>query len=296
VRCDLVPYPERSLNSYAGSLVRASLIARQTLRQRPDVVQSFSRLAYLLPILPMSIPKVMSYQREVTPRTVRSAMRLSRGSLSYTGCSLHVIQPVASIGRWRVIYNAVSLEQYRFNGAVPADGPLVFLGRVEEIKGPHLAIEVARRSERRLIIAGNIPEGPGHETYFRAQIEPYLDGQFVDYIGPVDDATKTELLTGASALLMPVLWNEPFGIVMAEALACGTPVIGLRRGAIPEVVDHGLTGFVCDDVDGMIAAVARIGELDRSRCRRAAETRFSQDALVDGYEGVFREVLLGAAA
>src|SRR5690606_10239267 len=112
-------------------------------------------------------------------------------------------------------------------------------------------------------------------------IAPHIDGLTVQYVGPVDDAAKSRLLSGAAALLMPVLWEEPFGIVMAEALACGTPVIGLGRGAVPEVVEHGVTGFVCADVAEMIAAVARIPELDRTACRRSAEERFSQRALVD---------------
>ncbi len=166
VACDLVPYPRRAAGSYAEGVANAALIARETVARRPDVVQSFSRLAYLLPILPLPIPKVMSYQRQVTPRAVSQAVRLSRGSLSYTGCSRHLIRPVSQIGRWRVIYNAVAIDRFRFSEAAPADGPLVFLGRVEHIKGAHLAIDVARRAGRRLVIAGNIPDGRGASALF----------------------------------------------------------------------------------------------------------------------------------
>jgi glycosyltransferase involved in cell wall biosynthesis len=111
----------------------------------------------------------------------------------------------------------------------------------------------------------------------------------VDYVGPVDDEAKRRLLGRAAALLMPVLWDEPFGIVMAEALACGTPVIGLARGAVPEVVSHGSTGFVCEDTDAMVAAVPRLHALSRAACRHDAETRFSQSALANAYESLFRE-------
>jgi len=101
---------------------------------------------------------------------------------------------------------------------------------------------------------------------------------------------KSELLSQVGALLMPVLWNEPFGIVMAEALACGTPVIGLARGAIPEVVADGVTGFVCRNADEMVDAVARLGVIERRACREVAERRFSQPALVDAYETLYRRV------
>jgi glycosyltransferase involved in cell wall biosynthesis len=165
----------------------------------------------------------------------------------------------------------------------------VFLGRIEEIKGPHLAIDVARETGRRLVIAGNVPDD--HRAYFERTIAPHVDGRAVTFVGAVDDAEKNRLLGSAAALLMPVLWEEPFGIVMAEALACGTPVIGLARGAVPEVVDDGVTGFVCEDVRGMVQAVGRVSRLSRQACRSDAERRFSDTAIVDAYERLYREVV-----
>lgn len=268
----------------------AATIAREVLRGRPDVVQSFGRLAYLLPVLPMALPKVMSYQRYVTPAAIRRAEALARGSLSFTGCSHSLVEPVAGTGQWTVIYNAVSMSDYAPTPTVTSDAPLVFLGRVEHIKGTHIAIEVARRTGRKLIIAGNVPDADLHQAYFREQIEPHVDGDRISYIGPVDDAAKNALLGRAACLLMPVLWDEPFGIVMAEALACGTPVVGFRRGAVPEVVRHGTTGWVCDDTAGMVDGVSRIETFDRQACRRDAEERFSQHALVDAYEKLFLRV------
>ena len=116
---------------------------------------------------------------------------------------------------------------------------------MEEIKGPHIAIEVARLARRKLIIAGNVPEGEQHKRYFKQCIEPHLDGALVRYVGPVADGEKNDLLRHGAALLTPVLWDEPFGIVMAEALACGTPVVGFSRGSVLEVVQNGVNGFVC---------------------------------------------------
>jgi len=253
------------------------------------VIHSFGRLAYLLPVLPLPIPKIMSYQRAVTARSVEMGTRLSRGTLSFTACSRQLMRAVDGPA-WQVVYNAVDTTQYQFEPQVPADAPLMFLGRVERIKGPHLAIEVARKTRRRLILAGNIPEGEEHRVYFKTEIEPHVDGREIMYAGPVDDAMKSELLSQVSALLMPVLWNEPFGIVMAEALACGTPVIGLSRGAIPEVVADGVTGFVCLNADEMAEAVGRVASIDRRACRDVAERRFSQPALVNAYETLYRRV------
>ena len=185
------------------------------------------------------------------------------------------------------------LETYEWTAQVEADAPLVYLGRVEEIKGVHLAIEVARKSGRRLIIAGNVPKAEHHRRYFAEQIQPHVDGKTVEYVGAVDDVAKNQRLGRSAALLMPLLWEEPFGIVMAEALACGTPVIGLRRGSLPEIVQHGVNGFVCGSVEEMVRAVGRLPEIDRRDCRRIAEEKFSDRVIVEAYERLYREVVKG---
>jgi glycosyltransferase involved in cell wall biosynthesis len=115
----------------------------------------------------------------------------------------------------------------------------------------------------------------------------------VKYVGAVDDVAKNRLLGRSAALLMPLLWEEPFGIVMAEALACGTPVLGLRRGSLPEIVQHGVNGFVCDSVAEMVAAVGRLPEIDRHDCRRIAEEKFSDRVIVEAYERLYERVVKG---
>jgi len=295
VPCELVPYADGPTGLKA-TLKRAATIASAATRWRPDVIQSFGRLATLAPVLPWPTPKVMSYQREITPRAVRWARALAHGTIQFTGCSRRLIEPVADAGEWHVVYNAVPLDTLEFSPEVSADAPLVFLGRIEAIKGAHLAIEVARRTKRRLVVAGNVPGDEASQTYFREQVKPHIDGDAVTYVGAVDDVQKSALLGRASAFLMPVLWDETFGIVMAEALACGTPVLGLRRGAVPEVVDHGVTGFVADDVAGLARAVERASTLSRAACRAAAVTRFSPRALVDAYEAIFHHALRGGSA
>jgi glycosyltransferase involved in cell wall biosynthesis len=166
---------------------------------------------------------------------------------------------------------------------------LVFLGRVEEIKGAHLAIEIAKRAKVPLVIAGNVPVE--HRGWFDANIAPRIDGERVTYVGSVDDARKNKLLGSALALLMPVLWDEPFGIVMAEAMACGTPVLGLARGAVPEVIEHGVTGFVSEDLEGLVHAVGRVNKIDRAACRARVERLFSDAAVTEAYLAVYHDMV-----
>ncbi len=263
------------------------------LRRSIDVVHSFGRLAALAPVLPLRLPKIQSYQRAIPWNGVRRAARVARGSILFTGCSTSLYAGERARGgdaAWRTVFNGVDMTQYTLVAHVPDDAPLVFLGRIERIKGPHHAIEIARRADRRLVIAGNVvADGPDAHFYER-EIAPHVDGDRVRYIGPVDDGQKNELLGAAAALLMPIEWDEPFGIVMAEALACGTPVIGFSRGSVPEVIAEGTNGFRCRNVDEAAAAVARLDRIDRAAVRADAEQRFGHDAIVDEYERLYTEL------
>jgi glycosyltransferase involved in cell wall biosynthesis len=287
----LVPWTGPASGSRRDTIRNAASLARHVAAQRYDVLHSFSRLAYLLPVLPLTLPKIMSYQRAISPRTTRLADRLAMGSLEFTAVSRWMIEPVKHIGRWHVIPNGVPADVFTYRPTVPPESPLVFLGRIEEIKGPHLAIEVARNTGNRLVIAGNVP--PEKEAWARENVFAHVDGDRVRYIGPVDDQQKNALLGTARAFLMPISWDEPFGIVMAEALACGTPVIGLRRGAVPEVVEHRVTGFVCDGLAGMIDAVGRIDQISRAACRRDCEQRYGSNAIVDAYVSLYETLVAG---
>lgn len=289
VPCRVVAYPGTSSLSRVDTVRNILTVTREVASGGYDLVHSFGRIAYLLPLLPLSIPKLMTYQRGVTPRSIRWGHRLSRGTLHFSAISEWMMRETRHLGDWHLVYNGVPMNVYEFSTFVPDGAPLVFLGRIEHIKGTHLAIEIAKRTGRRLVIAGNIPRE--HQAYFDQQVKPHLEDQRITYVGSVDDRQKNSLLGQAAAFLMPILWEEPFGIVMAEALACGTPVLGLRRGAVPEVVDDGVTGFVRDDVDGLVAAVGRIGELDRRACRARAERLFSDQAVVDDYLDLYRRLI-----
>ncbi len=169
-------------------------------------------------------------------------------------------------------------------------GYLLFLGRFSPDKGAHLAIDAASVAGRRLLLAGKLNE-PAERAYFADAVAPRLGG-CVEYVGEADAATKRELLAGAEALLFPVQWDEPFGLVMVEAMACGTPVVALRRGSVPEIVADGESGFVVDDEEGLVRAIDAVALLDRRRCRARAEL-FDNARMVEGYEASYRAVVEG---
>ncbi|MBC6112158.1 glycosyltransferase family 4 protein [Pedobacter fastidiosus] len=247
----------------------------------PDVIHSFSRLAYLLPFLQSNIPKIMSYQREPTLSQIKKAVYLSKGnSLSFTGCSNYISDQIIPYATTQTIYNGIDLSLYKFEKEISDDAPLIFLGRIESIKGTHEAIKAAQVTNRKLIIAGNI--APQHRNYFDKQIKPHISNQ-IEYVGEVNDVQKNKLLGSCAALLMPIGWNEPFGIVMAEALACGTPVIGYPRGAVSEVIKHGKNGFLSTSFTDLCIAIGKIKEISRGEVRATAEKNFSSKKIVDDY-------------
>jgi glycosyltransferase involved in cell wall biosynthesis len=163
------------------------------------------------------------------------------------------------------------------------------LGRVAPEKGAHLAIEVARRLGRRLVIAAKVDRAD--RQYFHERVEPLIDGELVQFVGEADADEKRRLYAGASCLLLPLCWEEPFGLVMTEAMACGTPVIAFARGSASELVVDGETGFLVHDVEGMMRAVHRIDRIDPRRCRRHVEENFSAQRMADGYLAVYERIL-----
>jgi glycosyltransferase involved in cell wall biosynthesis len=164
---------------------------------------------------------------------------------------------------------------------------LAFLGRIAPEKRPDHAIEVAKRVGMPLRIAAKVD--PADREYFRDQIEPLLDHPLIEYLGEISDAEKSDFLGDAYALVCPYDWPEPFGLVLIEALACGTPVLAYRRGSIPEVIDDGVTGYVCDNLSELIEAVERVTLLDRRRCRQAFNERFTVQRMVQDYLSLYEQ-------
>jgi glycosyltransferase involved in cell wall biosynthesis len=164
----------------------------------------------------------------------------------------------------------------------------LFLGRMSPDKGAHRAIEVARKAGKRLLLAAKMRE-PWERRYFEEYVEPNL-GDSAVYLGEVAHERKLELLRGASALVFPIRWAEPFGMVMLEAFASGTPVVAFPEGAAPEVIENGKTGFLCEDEAAMADALGRIGEIDRSACRAVVEGYFSIDRMIADHEELYEEI------
>ena len=289
----LFPWPGGRSQHRGDALANLRALGGAVAAFRPDLVHSFSRLFYLGPLLLRKLPKIMSFQREPTGRTVGWAARLARRSLVFTGCSDAISNrgQQRGGGHWETIHNFVDLASYDFAPTVAHDAPLVFLSRLERIKGAHTAIAACRRAGRRLILAGNHADDDGeHGRYWRDEILPHLGRDGVEYVGPVDDAQKNRLLGQAAAMIVPIEWEEPFGIVFAESLACGTPVISCPRGALPEIVRPGVDGFLVHDADEAAAAIARLPSLRRADCRARAEICFSKEVIVGQYEALYRRL------
>jgi len=189
-----------------------------------------------------------------------------------------------------VIHHGIDADMFTFGeGKGDELGEyLLFLGRMQWIKGPQIAARIARENGKRLVIAAKMEEKPEIE-FFEKQVEPML-GDDVEFIGEVGGQQKVDLLRNASALLNPIQWPEPFGLTMVEAMSCGTPVLAFNRGSVPEVVNHGVTGFVCSDENELSAAVGKLDQIDRRDCRKSVETHFNMDRMAADYVRVYERV------
>jgi glycosyltransferase involved in cell wall biosynthesis len=272
-----------------GYGVQALLAARQF---RAEFVHNFGQTKWILPWCLSGGRAVISYGALPQLR-VRHMIQMFRNQLLLAGCSNYITKSGAALalGRWRTVYNCVDLRRYQSVETTAPDAPLVFLSRIDRIKGVHVAIELAERTKRRLIIAGNIAEAGESAQYWQQEVKPRLNGSTITYIGPVNDEQKNRLLGQSLALVVPILWDEPFGMVFIEALACGAPVISFARGALPEIVRSGREGFLGSSVDELVQAIGRLDEIDRRNCRRRVEDCFSAELTVARYEQLYRELL-----
>lgn len=289
VSCKLEGWRGLRSQQKIDTLKNTSQLTRLVFANEFDVIHSFSRLAYMIAILPTSLPKIMTYQREPTLSQLKKARSLAKkNTLVFTGCSNYISDQIATVAEAYTVYNGAPMHLYDAATSVDVDASLVFLGRIEPIKGTAIAIEVAKKANKKLIIAGNIPAE--YQDYFDQKIKPFLDDQ-ISYVGPVNDEQKNKLLGSALALLMPIEWNEPFGIVMAEAMACGTPVLGFAKGSVPEVVQDGVTGFISTNTNKMTEQVALCNSLDRNTIRKVAEKRFSANKISEDYLRLYQNMI-----
>jgi glycosyltransferase involved in cell wall biosynthesis len=210
-------------------------------------------------------------------------------SVNYVCISHHQSESL-ELSNARVIHHGVDFSQYKVRKK--KQDYLSFIGRIAPVKGTHLAIEVAEKTGIPLKIAGQVQ--PSFKNYFDTQIKPKIDGKFIEFIGEADLAAKNELLGNSLAMLFPIQWDEPFGLVMVEAMACGTPVLSLPGGSVPEIVKDGVSGYVCKDVDEMASRALELRDdipIPASAIREFVDQNFSVDVMVSAYIDLYNELL-----
>jgi glycosyltransferase involved in cell wall biosynthesis len=234
----------------------------------------------------IDVPVVHTLHGPFTPETTAFYARHGHKARAVALSRYQAEQAPRELEIAAVIGNPIVVDDFPFRD--DKDDYLLWIGRMNRDKGPDRAIAAAREADVPLVLAG--PVQPGNEEFFASEVEPHLDGDRVRYIGEVGEE-KSDLYAGARAFLMPIRWAEPFGLVMTEAMACGTPVIAYPEGSAPEIVIDGETGFVVDGEHEMAEAVGRLGEIDPHRCRESARERFDVAAVAEAYEAAFTHLL-----
>ena len=252
-----------------------------------DAVCNFGRFDYLEALMRLGKPILHTFHHPITQPLVDAAERQQRSARVLFHCiSEHQHAQAEFNSTSVVIPNPIDLNLYQEGDGT--GGYLAFLGRLTRDKGVDIALCAARLAGKRLLLGGPVPKEPGAQEFFEAEVQPALDRGEANWLGPLDDAGKQSLLGNAEALLFPIRWDEPFGLVMTEALACGTPVIATRRASTPEVIRDGITGYLCDpaepDAQAFANAIRRLPALDRAQCRLDVEQRF-------GVEGIAQRLL-----
>lgn len=262
---------------------------------RYDVIHNHGRLKFFLPRLWGRAAKVHTFHiGELLVPNIRRFVSLRSRNFSFAPCGNWIGEKFSHLGgRWTTVNNGIPADLYRPNFRVAADAPLVVVARMGPAKGIADAIRVARRTNRKLVIAGRVGDQPHEKKWFADEVERHCDGRQITFIGPVTDREKQDLIANAAAVLLPIGASEAFNVFMIEALACGTPVIGYDLYCIPELVRDGYNGFLARDEDDMVAKVGRLDEIDRHRCRLDFDAHFSAEVMARRYLDLYRS--LGAS-
>lgn len=277
-------------NSYGPNIVSLRHIGRAyQMQDQFDIIHDHNGYISLPTANLAKVPVVMTlhgaiskYEREIFEEhmnpylvTISNAQREPASDLNYIGN----------------VYHGLNMEHFPFSDT--DDGYLLFVGRISEEKGVHIAIDVAQRLDLPLIIAAklnSIEDSPKDVAYFRQYVEPKLSSQ-IRWIGEVDEVMRNGLMSKARCLLHTITWREPFGLTLIESMACGAPVVAFGEGSIPEIVRVDETGFVVEDLQEMVEAVQNIEYISRFRCRQYALDNFTPERMTDGYEAIYQKIL-----
>jgi glycosyltransferase involved in cell wall biosynthesis len=290
----IVPYGQAGVLGGKRELLRLAL--KRFRQDAFHLVHSFGRSTTLLPVgLGNGSPLIQTYQCPLSQNTINNLDRWFPRRISYTVPSVWMQKgfPVTA-SPIAVVPNSLPEDQYTPSFNVSPDAPLAFLGRFDPCKGLHTAIEAAVAAGHAIEIGGAAFDAPSREYEARIR-EQWMNHPLVHFLGPLNDNQKQSLLQRSAALLFPIEWEEPFGIVMIEAMACGTPVIAFRRGAVPEVVLDGLNGLIVDHSAGMVEAIAKLPSIDRHQVRDTFTSRYSAAAITDQYLEHYANVLQRSA-
>jgi glycosyltransferase involved in cell wall biosynthesis len=235
----------------------------------------------------VKVPVVYTLHGNFTPQNIPLFQRYSHlRFISISDDQRHLLDNLNYVA---TVYNGINADNYPFFPTAQTPPYLAFLGRMSPQKGPHHAIEIAKQTGWTLKMAGKID--PVDQNFFVTQVEPLIDGQQIQYLGEVNHAEKLELLGNAAATLFPITWQEPFGLVMIESMCVGTPVLGMALGSVPEVIEHGRSGFICNSVDEMIQSLPQVTQLSRQACHDHVVRAFSVNRMVDDYVAAYEKIL-----
>ncbi len=258
-------------------------------REKFDIIHNHLGWS-LLPMADMFLAPVVTTLHGPLDVTDHQEMYHLYRDENYVSISRSQRRPLPGLHYVGNVYNGIETESYRYSRF--GGDYLAFLGRISPEKGPVQAIEIAKRTGSRLVMGAKVD--PVDRAFFRKKVKPLIDGKQIIFLGEVGHRAKVELLSGAKALVSPIQWEEPFGLVFIEAMTCGTPVLSFGRGSVPEIVENGVTGFVCETLDEMVRKVPLIETLDRRRCVDRVRKYFSARHMALGYLDVYRKVMVEA--
>jgi len=251
-----------------------------------DIIHSHCDCVHLPALRRVSVPHVTTVHNRLDTPDLQAVLR-EFADFPLVSISDSQREPVPGATWVGTVHHGIPLALHR--ASLEPGGYFAFVGRISPDKRPDRAIQIAKRLHTPLKIAARVTDR--RRPYFEQEIRPLLDDPLIEFLGEVDEVGKGELLRGASALLFPIDWPEPFGLVMIEAMACGTPVVAFRHGSAPEVIEEGVTGFTVSDLSEAVDAAQRAAHLDRRRVREAFERRFSAERMARDYVGVYERVL-----